>query len=267
MQRELISKIKELKQIQPSQKWLDSTRYSLASQIVFEEDVKPSNFWSCFKGFQLDALVVCLFVIFIGGPWLAIKAAESSLPGELLYSVKKATEGIQTTVVSENDRSQLHVEFAGRRLDELTKIADESFTPLDSEAETEKVEQFKKVITCFKDNLAEVSVYAGGISKEQAIDIAKKAKRMREDLDKTKEELPEEVQTDLAEAEKAIEEINYQILTTLIGEDEEIVSSSDTASTTDEEILIFIEGTDTDKIVTSTGEVIEIQKEEDNEEE
>ena len=132
MEQDLIKKIKQLEKIQPSAKWLDLTRHNLISQITWEEDDRgPKSSFGLFNwlgGLQSVALAVCLLLIFIGGPWLTLKASQSSLPGEILYSVKKAAEGVQATVTSENNKAQLQVEFAGRRLEELTKITEDSFS-------------------------------------------------------------------------------------------------------------------------------------------
>lgn len=243
MEQDLIKKIKQLKKIQPSQEWLDLTRHNLTSQISFEEKDRG---W--LREPQSFALAICLLLIFIGGPWLMVKASQTSLPGEMLYSIKKASEGIQATVASEESKAQLQVEFASRRLEELTKITEDSFP---SEEKTEKV---KEVVDKLKDNLAGASVYANKISKEKAIAIAKKTKKISEDLDRTKEEAPAEIKEDLAEAEKTIEEINNQILAVLTGEGEKIGQEIGT-TTPDQEILIFLEETDLGTI-TTTEEII-----------
>jgi len=252
--RQLIKKIKKLEKIQPSSKWLDFTRYNLVRQIDFEkrDDARVWGFFNWFKEPQLAALVICLVLIFVGGPWLMIKASQASLPGEVLYSVKKISEEVQTTVASENTKTKLQVEFAGRRLEELSKITEDSLSP------EEKGEKAKEVISDFKDKLADASLHVGKISREEAVVMAKKAKKIREELEKTKEEVSLEIQTELAEAEKAIEEISHQILTVLTKKSQEI---EETATTTlDKEILIFLEETDLGTM-TTTEEVINEIKE------
>ena len=252
MERDLIGKIKKLKKIQPSSEWLDSTRHNLISQISFEEDNRglKSGFglFNWLKRPQSLALAICLLIIFIAGPWMTLKASQSSLPGEILYSVKKAAEGVQATVASENDKAQLQVEFAGRRIEELTKITEDSFS------EEEKAEKAKQAVNDLKDNLAGATSYLDNISKEKALVVAKKTKKIKEKLDKTKEGAPLEVRNELFEAEKVIEEINHQILAVLVDEGQE--SAEGTATTTpDQEILIFLEETDLGTI-TTTEEII-----------
>ncbi len=129
MEKDLIKKIKELKQIKPSTEWMNATRHNLMTQIKIDENANMYNigFFQWIKQPQSFALAFCLIIMVLCGPWLAIEASKASLPGELLYSVKKATEGLQITVTSEDSKSQLSVEFAGRRLEELNKMS-EKFT-------------------------------------------------------------------------------------------------------------------------------------------
>lgn len=253
----MIQKIRQLKQIQPSQQWLDLTRYNLVSKIDSEQkaDFKLGlGFLNWFKQAQSIALTVCLALIFFGGPWLTIKASQGSLPGDLLYSVKRISEDVQTSVVSENSKVQLQTEFASRRLEELGKMTGNSFNP---ENNTENnAEKVKQVISNFKDNLAGINQNLGkiSISKEEAVAVAIKAIKMKEDLSKTKEEAPLAVQSDLAEAEKVVKEISQQIAAVLIKDKEQ--NNQDIATTTlDQEILIFLKETDLGTM-TTTEEII-----------
>ena len=258
MEQDLIKKIRQLKKIQPSQEWLDSTRQELVSMTAPSNQglsLKPKTkadfgLFNWLRGFQLQpvALVICLLLIFTVGPWLTLKASQASLPGDVLYSVKRASEGIQTTVASDDSKAQLQVEFASRRLEELTKITGDSFTS------EEKSERVKKVVNNLRDNLAEASVYAARASKENAMVMAKKTKSIKEELAQTREEVSLEVQNELAEAEKAIEEINQQILAVLVQDIQES-AEGEAVTPADEEILIFLKEMD-DGTITTTEEII-----------
>ena len=135
----------------------------------------------------------------------------------------------------------------------MSKITGDSFTP------EEKTEKAKKIVNDFKNQLAGASLHVSKISKEEAVVVAKKTKKLREELNRTKEEVPSEVQTELAEAEKVIEEINHQILTVLVKESQESAEGAAT-TTLDKEILIFLEETDSGTM-TTTEEVINEVKE------
>jgi len=255
--KELIKKIRQLKQIQPSSEWLGLTRHNLINQLGEEADrgLKIAGFFNWLRGLELQpvALAICLLLIFMAGPWLLVKAAQPSLPGEPLYSVKKISEQFQAKVASDNTKAQLQVEFAGRRLEELTKITEDSYAP------EEKTERVKEVVNSLKDNLAGASVYAAKVDREKAVVVAKKAKKIKEELNKTKEEASAELKNDLAEAEKSIEEINHQVLTVLTGESHEITEEAAT-TTPDEEILIFLEELESGTITTTEEIINQIEK-------
>ena len=237
-EKEIIQKIQKLKSIQPSPAWLSLTRQNLikqTSQLIRSERMNWSFFDGLFglKGyFKLGLIMSGVLIFLIGGPWLVIKVSQASLPGELLYSVKRITEQIQIKVAPEETKAQLQVEFASRRLEELNKLHQDSFSP---EEKSKKAEQ---VVSDFQNNLVGVSLHLSKISKEKAMVMAKKTKELKENLIKTKEEAPLAVQKKLTEAEKVVEEINHQILTVLVGKEEEI---DEIAPLIDEETLIFLE--------------------------
>jgi len=244
MEKDLIKKIKELKQIEPSSEWMNSTRHNLMTQIKIDENANMYNigFFQWIKQPQSFALAFCLMIMFLGGPWLAIKASETSLPGEFLYSVKKATEGVKITVTSEDSKSQLSVEFAGRRLEELSKMSEN----------IQDNDRMEEVASEIKNNLEEASIYADKISEANIIAVVKKANRIKDGLEENKENMSLEAQTELFEAGKAVEEINRQVLATLIKDKE---SGERLSTSTDQEILIFLEELE-DGSVTTTEKVI-----------
>lgn len=247
-EQELINKIKELKNIQPSKEWLGSAREKLIYQIKPSQvDFLPRlGLFNWLKPLQPIALTISLILIFIAGPWLTLKASQNSLPGETLYSVKKAAEKIQAGMASEESQVGLQVDFAQRRLEEINKLNEDSLSP---EEKNEKVEQ---AAVDFKNNLAGANQYVKKVPKEKAKAVAQKTKKIRESLTKTKEEASLVVQEKLAEAENLIKEIDYQILATLV-EDEK--DNQETASTTDKEVLIFLE--EKTGFETTTDEIIE----------
>ena len=237
MNKDLIKKIKELKSIEPSQEWLDSTRNNLISE--FDSEV---SFFQWFKQPQQFALAFCLTLIVLAGPWLSIEASKASLPGELLYSVKKMTESVQITVTSDNSRAQLSVEFAGRRLEELNKMSE-------NEQDNDRI---KEIASQIKNNLEEASVYADRISKANMIAVVKKANEIKDELGENKENMSSEEQIELIEVENAVNEINRQVLATLI-KNQELEDIS--ASSTDQTVFTFLKELE-DGSVTTTEEVI-----------
>ncbi len=240
--KEIIGKIKQLDKIQPSSEWLNWERHNLMTHISLDEELDDgAGFFNWLKAPQSFALVVCLILIVFGGPWLMVKASQASLPGDILYSVKKISEDLQTTIASGNNKAQLKVDFASRRLEELVKINEYSYNTLE-----EKTKRTKQAIGDLRNELAEAGGHIKGVySKEEVIAVTKKTKKIREELTKAKEEAPNEVQADLVEAEKAVEEISRQILASLVEgskqREAQSATNTDSATSTDKEILIFFD--------------------------
>jgi len=246
--RELIKNLKKLDKIQPSKHWLVLLRRNLIARVDYDIERERSERFGFLFGwlgsFQSTALAVSLVSIFVFGPWLAIKAAENSLPGDLLYSVKKASEDVQKTVANSEEKPRLQVEFASRRLEELSRVNQ------DIDDSSEKTEKSKEIIIDFRDNLASVSQQIKDISsKDKAVIVAKETMKLSENLAKAKSEASSEVKDDIAEAEKSIEKINEEILTVLTSDKGENDESAAT-TTLDQEIIIYLRAsTSTDEEV------------------
>ncbi|MFA4998913.1 MAG: DUF5667 domain-containing protein [Candidatus Paceibacterota bacterium] len=113
-EKELISKLQELRQIKPEKDWV-----SLTKTRILGED--PGFY---FLPFFKPALVgaTFAFVLFVFG------FVQNSVPGDFLYSVKKIAEKGQAIFVSDQERPQANLELAGKRLEELAKIAETNQT-------------------------------------------------------------------------------------------------------------------------------------------
>jgi len=248
--KDLIKNLRKLDKVQPSRQWLALLRRNLITQIDYDiKREKSARFGFLFGwlgGFQTMALAVSsLFILFVG-PWLTLKAAENSLPGDLLYSIKKASEGVQKTVANSEEKPRLQVEFASRRLEELSKVNQDI-----DDSSSEKTEKSREIIGDFKDNLANVSQQIRDISsKDKAVVVAQETKKLKENLERAKDEAPLEVKDDIAEAEKSIEKINEEILTVLTIDKEK--GENIATTTLDQEIIIYLKAsTSTDEEVLS----------------
>lgn len=239
--KDLIGKIKKLKKVEPSKDWLVSARQDLMKEIDFKE---PLSFFNWLKQGESMALAFCLILIFIGGPWLTLKAAQLSLPGELLYSVKRVGENVQSVTALGDKKSQLQGDFACRRLEELTRITEND--PFFNETD----EKAKKVVSDFRNSLANFSQDIDKISKEQAVAVVIQTKKIKDNLDKAQENAPSDIKEDLAKAEETIKEFSQQILAVLTADNQE------TGTTTpDQEILIFLRELESGE-TTTTEEII-----------
>jgi len=110
-EKELISQLQQLRQIEPSKDWVISTKNQVLGEspkFTLFPYLKPA-----FAG------LVCVFVLFG-----LFGFAQSSVPGDFLYSFKKIAEKSRTIFVSEQELPQTSLELANKRLEELTKIAE-----------------------------------------------------------------------------------------------------------------------------------------------
>ena len=171
-EKELIFKIRELRQIKPREDWVSLTK----SQILGEETFAKPGVLSIFP-FQYKlgyAIMAFIFVLFG-----AFGFTQSSLPGDLLYPVKKIVERSQAIFVSEKGRSQASFELANKRLEELTKIAETN--------------QVKKIAPALEEYQASVAQVTKDLVKVTATTsdpvVIRELAEMTQELEKTKEKL------------------------------------------------------------------------------
>jgi len=168
-EKELIGKLRELRQIRPSKDWVVLTKNQ-----IFGQEAKIS------VGYYLNYLRVAyagLVVVFV--LFGLFSFSQRSLPGELLYPIKKISEKVQAVFVSETDKPQASLKLANKRLEELTKIV-----------ETNQVQKLAPAINEFQASVSEatkslskidaISTDAVVVKKivDQVKDIEKKAKEV-----------------------------------------------------------------------------------------
>lgn len=92
----------------------------------FADDVGTSSAFSeWFAYFRVAAIPIALVIILVGGGKLA-DATKGSLPGDNLYSLKRATENARLTLTRDQDKvASLHVEFMQNRINEVKQAANE----------------------------------------------------------------------------------------------------------------------------------------------
>jgi len=120
---ELIKKIQELRQIQPRKDWVVLTK----SQILGEEQKIELTPFSLIDGLRLffqykPALIGVLSILILFG---AFSFAQNSLPGDLLYPIKRIAEKSQKPFVSEKE---FNIKIVNNRLDDLASVAQSNST-------------------------------------------------------------------------------------------------------------------------------------------
>ncbi|HJN61991.1 MAG TPA: DUF5667 domain-containing protein [Candidatus Parcubacteria bacterium] len=120
IENDIIKNLKELRQIKPRENWVVLTK----KQILGKESYQPESVSIMdvllLKWKPAFATPVLLFMVIFG---LTFGFAQSTVPGDFLYSVKKMTESAQVTLSPENQKTKIHLEIANKRLEELDKIA------------------------------------------------------------------------------------------------------------------------------------------------
>jgi len=124
----LINKLKELQQVKPNKDWVILVK----SQIL--ADAKPVKNESIFGVLKfLPSLIyqrklayafATLMFIMVG----MFGFAQYTMPGDMLFSVKKMTEQGQTAFVSKENQLKNDLEIASRRLDDLTQVVKDNKT-------------------------------------------------------------------------------------------------------------------------------------------
>lgn len=97
---------------------------SALPDAVFESAPSPTSYVFGFAQSLIYKPVAAsaAAVVFLAGGWMTTSAAQSSLPGDTLYNVKRIAERAQLQVASLDRRAVLHTEFAGRRLEEVAAL-------------------------------------------------------------------------------------------------------------------------------------------------
>lgn len=170
--QELINQIQLLKGIKPSQNWVVSVKSQILSNQELSETGTPNIWENVFaRMFQpkMAFAPVMILLLLIG-----ISLAKNSLPGDALYSVKKATErGEAIFFVSSQELPKYRLEMANRRLEELTKIA-----------QINEVKRLAPAISEFKSNMNEAASNLTDAKDVNIRDIVAQTKKLEENRQK-----------------------------------------------------------------------------------
>lgn len=189
--------------------------------------------------FRPSLIALSSFAVIFSG-WIAsVSASINSVPGDILYPLKRATEAAQMTLTAGTEnKTALQVEFADRRLDEVSKITESANADSKNADVQYAVQEFKNNINNVKDNLDALKANA---SPATVAALAKMVDRKTDEyttqLNRAAETLPASVQPNLESAKKAVEETGVKAV--------EVMVSHTTSVTSPEELKQKLE----DKIV------------------
>jgi len=165
-------------------------RGRLMSEAVVALAKPPSRF--SFPALLRPALAAAaVLVLVVAG---ATSAAASSLPGDALYGLKRATEDVRLALtVDDVARTQLLSELTDRRLEELAEIAKHrpSSAPTATQEYADAVDRFANALDTLRDADSEDKRAAAQALAEAAREKHKAV------LDAVKDQLPAESQADV----------------------------------------------------------------------
>jgi hypothetical protein len=119
-EKNLIRQLKMLREIKPRKDWVVLTRGRLFSQDQAVEAKTHFGFFAPFFRYKLALVPVVSVFIIIG----LFGFAQQTVPGNLFFSLKQATESVQVGFSSSVEKPKLQLQFANRRLGDIGKIAE-----------------------------------------------------------------------------------------------------------------------------------------------
>jgi len=124
-EKELISKIQGLREINPRKEWV----FLAKKEILGEEEVQQKVSWlEVFPRFFAQYKLAFASLALIIAVMVTFGFSQNSVPGDLLFAFKKATETAQTAFISQDAQLKNRLELVNKRLEELTKIAEQNQT-------------------------------------------------------------------------------------------------------------------------------------------
>lgn len=133
--------------IQPSPEFRDRARYQFYSALREMEHKKSRAFFSWVWQPRWATVVAIVLAIFIAGG-STVAAAGGSMPDDLLYPVKLATEQVQLAFTfSSLGKAELHAKLADKRVAEIIYLANES-----------KPEKIEAVADSLNNDLTKIAV-------------------------------------------------------------------------------------------------------------
>ena len=132
--KELIGKIKELRHIEPKKEWVSFNKKSLLGEepsIMFFPYLKPAF------AFLAVAFILC--------GTLGYTFVKSSLPGDVLYVLRKAVHEGQAIFVSDDEKSAFQLSLANDRLQDLATAPMKNVGPTIDEFQANMLEAVKSL--------------------------------------------------------------------------------------------------------------------------
>jgi len=174
-EKQLIRHFKELREIRPRQDWVVLTKSRIFAAETFEAKASVFSFFPLFR-YKLAFAPIIGVLIIIG----LFGFVQDTVPGNFLFSVKKMTETAQITFSSIVERPKTQLEFANKRLEELSRIAEsnqvENLDPA--------IKEFQASIVQATKELAEMNVNVTSSDSMVIKEIVAESKKLEENKER-----------------------------------------------------------------------------------
>jgi len=180
-EKDLIRQLKELKEIKPRQDWVLLTKRQILQEVSV--NLPEVHTWAMFQWKLAFAPVVSVLII-IG----LFGFANTTVPGDFLFSVKKATETVQVGLSTGAEKSEVHLRLANKRLEELSEIAGDN-----------RVRSLAPTIKEFQDNMIEAVNGLSLMDPSTLKDLVKETQKLEENKQKVESVLGVQIGNDETE--------------------------------------------------------------------
>ncbi len=267
-------------QLRPDRAWVMENKDRLMSQIVNNVTPNKKHFsfediWEAvniilpgrmvYSVVRPVAVFMLIAVVATSG-WIAgVSATANSLPGDIGYGVKLATEKTQeiVTVVtgSDDDEAQMHMEFASRRAKEVKKVVENKDAKTSQKVDA-TIKRLEKSIDSANDKIKEVGENNPEKIVEATKAITEKSKEINADL---KEAGKQDGAENIAEAKKKVTEVGLTAVEAVVKAKESgslVVSDEDVKDLVNEQINNIL--AEVDEIKTEAQKVVKDLEETEN---
>ncbi|MBF8280831.1 MAG: hypothetical protein HW383_604 [Candidatus Magasanikbacteria bacterium] len=170
-------------------------------------------------------IIALVFVVATGGWITTVSASLNSLPGDVLYSVKIATEKTQLALTSMTGgaaaETALRVSFVARRVDEVSKIVETA--SVSGKNSKEKQAQVTNTARRIKEDLKQVNASIEEMKKSdptKVMEVAKMVDRKTSEfhtaIKKSDGQLDSQIKSDLTQIKDAVTDSGVKAVQTIV---------------------------------------------------
>ncbi len=116
------------------------------------------------------AIGVAGFVLTVSGLMTTVNAAQQSLPGDVLYTVKLINERAQLRLASLDRKAVLHTEFAEKRLKEVTQLQSDT-SGRDTNLVAQTIDAYTQEVASANQNLRELQASGNSTTVATASEV------------------------------------------------------------------------------------------------